>query len=290
MPKGVVIYPTDGDIPSISQGDLATPTQLGVGLRNGITGSIATLTGALTGPRSYALPNAAGTFPLLESTQVFTGADTFRNSAGIRSETASTQDAIVVAGRAGGSTSLAITLAPDTLTASATQTLQNIAGVHSLNLFVGTADVTVANTVSALTIVPTGTGVTTLPASFLKIGKTIRITISGYCGNTAAPTITFVLSLGGTTIASIVSPAINIAANYQFTISANITCRTTGAAGTVVAGGAFNSNGNMIGLVKTTTTTIDTTITQAIGLTAQWSVANAANTITTQIMTIEALN
>jgi hypothetical protein len=55
--------------------------------------------------------------------QTFTSAQTFRAANAIRSEAASTQDAIVVAGRAGGSNSYATTLTPATLSANRTVTI-----------------------------------------------------------------------------------------------------------------------------------------------------------------------
>lgn len=55
--------------------------------------------------------------------QTFTAAQTFRAADAIRSEAASTQDAVVIAGRAGGTGSYAVTLTPATLSASRTLTL-----------------------------------------------------------------------------------------------------------------------------------------------------------------------
>jgi hypothetical protein len=55
----------------------------------------------------------------------FTAAQTFRAASAVRSEAASTQDAVVLAGRAGGSDSYAVTLTPTTLSASRTMTLPN---------------------------------------------------------------------------------------------------------------------------------------------------------------------
>jgi hypothetical protein len=62
----------------------------------------------------YAAPGSATTF---------TVAQTFRAANAIRSEAASTQDAIVIAGRAGGTSSYAVTLTPATLSASRTVTI-----------------------------------------------------------------------------------------------------------------------------------------------------------------------
>lgn len=64
-----------------------------------------------------------GTAALTTASNIFTAAQTFRTANAIRSEAASTQDAIVVAGRAGGTSSYAVTLTPATLSASRTVTL-----------------------------------------------------------------------------------------------------------------------------------------------------------------------
>lgn len=58
-----------------------------------------------------------------DNTQTFTAAQTFRAASAIRSEAASTQDAIVIAGRAGGSSSYASTITPTTLSANRTVTI-----------------------------------------------------------------------------------------------------------------------------------------------------------------------
>lgn len=68
-------------------------------------------------------PAVTDTIATIGTSQTFTAAQTFRAANAIRSEAASTQDAIVIAGRAGGSGSYAITLTPATLAASRTLTL-----------------------------------------------------------------------------------------------------------------------------------------------------------------------
>lgn len=57
------------------------------------------------------------------TTNTFTAAQTFRASNAVRSEAASTQDAVVIAGRAGGTSSYAATITPDTLSANRTVTI-----------------------------------------------------------------------------------------------------------------------------------------------------------------------
>lgn len=57
----------------------------------------------------------------------FTAAQTFRAANAVRSEAAATQDAVVLAGRAGGTSSYAVTLTPTTLSANRTVTLPDAA-------------------------------------------------------------------------------------------------------------------------------------------------------------------
>lgn len=91
---------------------------------NGGTGAT-TLTGVLKGNGTSAFTAAtAGTDYVAPGTATtFTAAQTFRAASAIRSEAASTQDAIVIAGRAGGTSSYAATITPTTLSANRTVTI-----------------------------------------------------------------------------------------------------------------------------------------------------------------------
>ena len=92
--------------------------------RAGGTGSFAvTLTPAtLSASTTLTLPNVTDTLATVGTAQTFTAAQTFRAANAVRSEAASTQDAMVLAGRAGGTSSYALTLTPATLSASRTVT------------------------------------------------------------------------------------------------------------------------------------------------------------------------
>jgi hypothetical protein len=83
-------------------------------------------TATLSANRTLTFPDATDTAAVLGTAQTFTAAQTFRAANAIRSEAASTQDAVVIAGRAGGSSSYAVTLTPATLSSSTTLTLPNI--------------------------------------------------------------------------------------------------------------------------------------------------------------------
>lgn len=116
-----------------AQGDGATFSSLNLTttaltVPNGGTGATSFTSGAvLKGSGTSAITTAtAGTDYVAPGTATtFTAAQTFRAANAIRSEAASTQDAIVVAGRAGGTSSYAVTLTPTTLSANRTLTLPN---------------------------------------------------------------------------------------------------------------------------------------------------------------------
>lgn len=91
---------------------------------NGATSGTITLNAAATaGTNTLTLPAATDTVAVIGTAQTFTAAQTFRAASAIRSEAASTQDAIVIAGRAGGTSSYASTITPATLSANRTVTL-----------------------------------------------------------------------------------------------------------------------------------------------------------------------
>jgi len=151
-------------------------------------------------------------------------------------------------------------------------------------IYTQTADKTVANTVVDTSIIGTGVGTVTLPANFLVAGKSIDFKVMGYHSSTGNPTITVKIKLGSTVVATGTATSGNGTTN-GFTILASVTCRTTGATGTVASAGMYqelHNGGAYEGLVQTGTTTIDTTVTQVFDVTVTWGTASASNTITSQ--------
>ena len=92
----------------------------------------------------------------------FTGANTFYNATGQTFAPASTNDGIIVLGRAGGSSSYRVTLAPTTLTASRTLTLPD-----------ATDTVAVLGTAQTFTALQTFSGSTSVAASKLTNAKEV---------------------------------------------------------------------------------------------------------------------
>lgn len=78
--------------------------------------------------RTFTAPDLSGTLALIDTAQTFTASHTFRNTSGQKFDQSSGQDGIILNGRAGGSSSYAVTITPGTLTSSKTLTLPDTTG------------------------------------------------------------------------------------------------------------------------------------------------------------------
>lgn len=181
-----------------------------------------------------------------------------------------------------------------------------------------TADGTaVANSTTEAIVFPN----ITVPGGFMQDSRVVKATAYGRYSNviTAVPTITFKLRWGG--IAGTVicmSPAIKCSptavTNAPWMLEALIQTRSNGSSGTVFAMGNVSLtvgtapsiqtvggttslvDPGMVALLSSTGTTapaavtVDLTVDTALTLSAVWSAANAANTLTGHMYTLEALN
>lgn len=126
--SAVTIADTTGDITAGAYNKVtitAPATAATLTIANGKTATVNnSITFSGTDSTTMTFPATTQTIAGLGVTsQVFTTAQTFRATDAIRSEAAATQDAIVISGRAGGTSSYAVTLTPTTLSASRTLTL-----------------------------------------------------------------------------------------------------------------------------------------------------------------------
>lgn len=178
--------------------------------------------------------------------------------------------------------------------------IKSVAGVKQTTpgvLYTSTADGTIGNSTTETTVIGTGVGTKTLPANFFVAGKTIRVRVFGYYSTKAAPVGTFTLrcKLGSTAIETVTPTLTASMTSRQWSCEFLITCRTTGVSGTVYGQGElrlFTAAATVVGneALSTATTTIDTTASQTVEVTAQWGTANASNTITGTNAIIEVLN
>ena len=153
--------------------------QLSISSGDGLSGST-TFTANQTGSSSVTLAVDA-TVLRTTGSQTITGAKTFRGASLLRVEAAATQDAIVLAGRAGGTASYAVTFIPTTLTSDRTITVPNAAGTMAL-----TSDI--------------GNGTLTLGVSGAGLSGTASFTANQIGGTTFTVTSNATSALGANTI------------------------------------------------------------------------------------------
>lgn len=164
------------------------------------------------------------------------------------------------------------------------------------NIFTSTADATVTNTTTETTLLGTGVGTKTLPANFFVAGKTIRIRVKGIKNDPGTHTLRIKAKYGATVVLDTgVQNSKATTGSTEFSVDTIITCRTTGASGTVMAQGEFIYFQDAITLyqnqmVNTAAITINTTTSNALDVTATWGTASATDTITGTNVTIEILN
>lgn len=161
----------------------------------------------------------------------------------------------------------------------------------SQTLWTKTASTALANSTTETTLLDTGVGSKTLAAAFLTVGKSISFEIVGYYSTTLTPTIQFKFKLGSTTILD--SGAIttaNSVSNQQVRFRGVLTCRSTGGSGAVFAQGEVIIAGlstPLVTVTNTAATTVDTTGTLAMDITAQWGSLSLSDSITATNATIE---
>lgn len=165
-------------------------------------------------------------------------------------------------------------------------------GGAGLASFIQTSSVSVTNTVTETTLTGSGVGTLTIPANALVAGTTYRIRADGYMSDLLTPSLDVKFKFGSTAIDDTSATAlVTLTGTAQWTYTGTVTCRTTGATGTVQCQGLFAYYNGTTPLVlnspNTGTATIDTTASQAVTLTAAWGTANAANSITCTNLSLE---
>lgn len=133
-----------------------------------------------------------------------------------------------------------------------------------------------------------------IPANALRAGARIRIRFQGIATATnSTDTLTIVLYIGGLTGTALISmAATDVANNNVFTGEYELIIRTIGASGTMVGVGTYKSIPAAEGTMTIkddilASTAIDTTVAQVVGVSADWSVANAGNSVRLDFMTVE---
>jgi hypothetical protein len=162
------------------------------------TSNVTTYTNASTLYISGA-PSAAGSATITNAAALFIAGGGANITGSVRSQAAATQDALVIAGRAGGTSSYATTLTPGTLTASNTLTLPigttTLAGLGTAQTFSATQTFSAAVTMSGTTTnISIGTSQTTGTTT---IGGTAQTGTLTFGRSTGAQTLD--IGVGATT-------------------------------------------------------------------------------------------
>jgi len=161
-------------------------------------------------------------------------------------------------------------------------------------LFAQTATVTVGlGSTAEAVITGSGIGTVTLPANFFTVGKSIRISADGTM-NRSAGNVTIRIRIGGVGGTIILATAAhNPGSGLWHLPPTTITCRATGGAGV----GSVISNSYLVealsfigfGAGNPNPVNIDTTVTQNVVITAQWTSTNASNAYTCTNLVIESI-
>ena len=131
-----------------------------------------------------------------------------------------------------------------------------------------------------------------IPANSLNAGDVLRIRFQGIAPATnSTDTLTIKLYIGGLTgTALITSAAVDVANNNTFQGECDLVVRTAGSSGTFTATSWWQDPGAAGATTPKTafnaSTTLNTTVSQTIGVSATWSVANAGDSCRLDVLNI----
>lgn len=134
-----------------------------------------------------------------------------------------------------------------------------------------------------------------VPANSAAIGTVYRIRVwYRFVSTVSPPTLTFRLTVAGVAVATIVVTSVSAAATAGGLLEGEITIRTTGAGGTLMAALVCSNNHGITNAtnwnaqnVTISTAAIDTTAANIIEIDAKMTTAVAANTLTLSQGTVE---
>ena len=133
----------------------------------------------------------------------------------------------------------------------------------------------------------------TVLANSLTVGKKIEVTISGIVSDTLTPTLTLKFYLGSVQLLTTGAVTLGASlANQMFQMNVGFTVRELGSSGLVMPDGTVTIGGVLTPVAfegVTAASTVNTTVDQIIKFSAQFSAANAANTITGNVLTVKVL-
>jgi hypothetical protein len=175
--------------------------------------------------------------------------------------------------------------------------LQDIYGY--INPLVGlfsqtTSSTPIANTATEGSLIGSGVGSLSVPANAFKVGDSYHAKLIGHISCNSAATLKLNIKAGSVILADTGIIDLDTISNRHWEINVYFTIRAIGSAGTasIASGGIFsytknsglNFEGTNFSIVNDDT--FDTTVSNALNVTAQWGSANAADSIYSEIFTL----
>lgn len=167
----------------------------------------------------------------------------------------------------------------------------------SSGIFSATSTATVTNTTTEGTLLGAVSGTKTLPTNFFTAGKKVTVRVSGTVATDAVTpgTLNVQLKFGSTVIAQTTATTmLAVTGTRNWTADFEVVCRSTGASGTLQAGGNFEfysaaGTKQFWECAQNLVSSFNTTSTHVVDVTATWGTADADNTIsgTQAILIIE---
>lgn len=171
------------------------------------------------------------------------------------------------------------------------ETVVTIAAPTIYGLYAQTAlGTNITNTITETSLVGTGVGSLTVPANFFTVGDSFLAKMCGLLSCANNETIHIRVKSNGVTIADAGVFSMKISTNKYFELTMDFTVTKIGAAGVaeLFTNGQYSYNHNAAGEIAgnnfalISNTVFDTTVTNALTITAEWGAAKTANSIRSQ--------
>jgi hypothetical protein len=161
-----------------------------------------------------------------------------------------------------------------------------VAGLYAQTAL-GTA---IANTTVETSLVGAGVGTLSVPANAFQVGDSFTVKMCGKLSCANNETIRIRIKSDGATIGDLGVFQMNTTTNKFFELFIDFTVTKIGGAGVaeLFVNGQYSYNQNTAGVLRgsnfalVSNTVFDTTVLNALTITAQWGLANAANSIQSQ--------
>lgn len=148
----------------------------------------------------------------------------------------------------------------------------------------------ITNTTVETSLIGAGVGTLTVPANAFKVGDSFTVKMCGYLSCANNETIHIRLRSDGNIIGDLGVFQMKLSTNKQFELVSDFTITKIGGAGVaelfVNGQYSYNQNANTqldgVNFALVSNTTFNTTITNTLTITAQWGLANVANSIQSQ--------